>query len=92
MHAVTADIKSGRISLHEVEMELIAQLERFEALVGSKPHHIDGHQHVHVLEGIAEVVARVCAAHQVKTVRLPQENIANVTWLSSEYPLHWSLI
>lgn len=35
----------------QVELELRAQVALFKDLTGHLPHHMDGHQHVHVLPG-----------------------------------------
>lgn len=35
----------------QVELELRAQVQLFRDLTGHLPHHMDGHQHVHVLPG-----------------------------------------
>ncbi len=37
--------------------------------------HLDGHQHVHVLPGIATVVADLAAAHGIRAVRYPAESV-----------------
>ncbi|XP_036305663.1 carbohydrate deacetylase isoform X5 [Pipistrellus kuhlii] len=37
------------VALSQVREELEAQLGRFQELLGRKPTHVDGHQHVHVL-------------------------------------------
>jgi len=37
----------------QVELELRAQVRQFVELMGHLPHHMDGHQHVHVLPGNA---------------------------------------
>lgn len=37
----------------QVELELRAQVRLFRELTGHLPHHMDGHQHVHVLPGNA---------------------------------------
>lgn len=66
-------LAAGAISLSEVQAELIAQVDRFMALHPSHapPDHADGHQHVHVLPGVCEVVAEVLAAKGIRCVRLP---------------------
>jgi hopanoid biosynthesis associated protein HpnK len=64
----------GRISLPEVRLELDAQLTRVRA-AGVEISHIDGHQHVHVLPGIAGVVAELAAQHGVAAVRYPAERV-----------------
>ncbi len=53
---------AGRLDPAEVEAELHRQLDRFEAVIGAPPDHIDGHQHVHQLPGVREVLVRVAAA------------------------------
>jgi chitin disaccharide deacetylase len=65
---------SGRISLPEVRLELDAQLQRVRA-AGVEVSHIDGHQHVHVLPGIATIVAELAALHGVAAVRYPAERV-----------------
>ena len=42
-----------------VEQEARAQLERFRALMGSDPTHIDSHQHVHIHSPVTEIVDRL---------------------------------
>ena len=61
------------ISLEEVGHEVEAQIAAFKHLTGSAPVYLDGHQHVHVLPGIAAVVARVAAREGVQLVRIPDE-------------------
>jgi predicted glycoside hydrolase/deacetylase ChbG (UPF0249 family) len=51
----------GRISLTEARVELEAQLKRVRD-AGVVVSHIDGHQHVHVLPGIAAIVAELASA------------------------------
>ena len=42
---------------------------------GIKPTHIDSHQHMHVLPGIAGIVVRLCEKYGIKKIRMPGENI-----------------
>ena len=42
-----------------VEHEARAQLERFRALMGREPTHLDSHQHVHTHEPVAAVMRRI---------------------------------
>ena len=44
-----------------VEAECRAQLERFRALLGRDPTHLDSHQHVHESEPVAGVAERLAA-------------------------------
>ena len=46
----------------ELRDELHRQLDRFEAIVGRPPDHLDGHQHVHQLPGVRAVVLEVASA------------------------------
>ncbi|HEY9182756.1 MAG TPA: ChbG/HpnK family deacetylase, partial [Gammaproteobacteria bacterium] len=64
----------GAASLDEVRMELDAQIRRVRA-TGLAVSHLDGHQHVHVLPGIAGVVADLAAAHGIAAVRYPAERV-----------------
>ena len=62
----------GGISLSDVRKELDAQIRRVRAH-GVRPTHLDGHQHVHVLPGIARVVAELAREHGIGAVRVPTE-------------------
>ena len=61
------------ISIEQVGREVEAQIDAFKSLTGAPPVYLDGHQHVHVLPGIAAVVARVAAKHGVRYARIPEE-------------------
>ena len=62
----------GAIALADVHKELDAQIRRARDN-GVRPSHFDGHQHVHVLPGIARVVAQLARDHGVRAVRVPTE-------------------
>lgn len=47
---------SGNCDYAAIAKALHAQLDRFEAVAGQQPDFVDGHQHVHVLPGIRNVV------------------------------------
>jgi predicted glycoside hydrolase/deacetylase ChbG (UPF0249 family) len=64
----------GLVSLAEVRRELDAQIRRVRS-AGVAVSHLDGHQHVHVLPGVARVVAELAAEHRVAAVRYPAERI-----------------
>lgn len=40
--------------IFQVDVELRAQVKLFQELTGHLPHHMDGHQHVHVLPGTVQ--------------------------------------
>jgi predicted glycoside hydrolase/deacetylase ChbG (UPF0249 family) len=56
----------------EVRRELDAQIRRVRD-AGIAITHLDGHQHVHVLPGIAPIVAELAAEHRIGAVRYPAE-------------------
>lgn len=64
----------GRIALADVRAELEAQIRRVRER-GIAPTHLDGHQHVHVLPGIARVVAELARENGIRAVRVPAERV-----------------
>lgn len=70
----------GGVKIAEVERELRRQLERLLA-AGLPVLHANGHQHLHVLPRIFEVVLRLAEEHGIPWVRIPKEPAA--TWRSS---------
>jgi predicted glycoside hydrolase/deacetylase ChbG (UPF0249 family) len=42
--------------------------------VGYLPNHVDGHQHIHVLPGIRDVVAQVMTSYPLHQIRIPSES------------------
>ena len=65
---------TGSIKKNELIKELETQIEKVLA-AGIKPTHIDSHQHMHVLPGIAGIVVRLCEKYGIKKIRMPGENI-----------------
>lgn len=63
-----------QVPLPEVRRELDAQIRRVRG-AGIAVSHLDGHQHVHVLPGVARVVAELADAHGVAAVRYPAERV-----------------
>ncbi|MDB5954724.1 ChbG/HpnK family deacetylase [Ramlibacter sp.] len=66
----------GRIDSLRLRGEIEAQLDRFEHSVGREPTHVDGHQHVHQLPGVREVLLSVLAGRYlslpwVRSTRVP---------------------
>ncbi|XP_068577222.1 carbohydrate deacetylase isoform X1 [Cebidichthys violaceus] len=66
-------LERGQLSMTQVELELRAQVGLFRELTGHLPHHMDGHQHVHVLPGVREVFAQVLSDLRVPFTRVPVE-------------------
>jgi len=48
-----------------IDAECRAQLELFRSLVGRDPSHLDSHQHVHISEPVASVVARLATELEI---------------------------
>ena len=46
----------GLLEAEELRAEIERQLDRFEQGIGAPPDHVDGHQHVHVLSGVRQVL------------------------------------
>lgn len=63
-----------QVLLPEIRRELDAQIRRVRA-AGIAISHLDGHQHVHVMPGVAGVVAELAAAHGISAVRYPVERV-----------------
>jgi hopanoid biosynthesis associated protein HpnK len=64
----------GKIALADVRTELDAQIRRVLDH-GLTPSHLDGHQHVHVLPGIARIVAELARTYGMRAVRCPAERL-----------------
>ncbi|MBS1197400.1 MAG: carbohydrate deacetylase-like isoform [Proteobacteria bacterium] len=62
------------IAASDIAAAVRAQFDRFIALTGELPSHVDGHHHIHVEPAIAEVLAPIMAReYGVYCVRLPCE-------------------
>lgn len=64
----------GSVALADVRAELAAQIRRVREH-GIAPSHLDGHQHVHVLPGVAGVVAELARENGIRAVRVPAERV-----------------
>ncbi|MFG1359650.1 ChbG/HpnK family deacetylase [Xanthobacter pseudotagetidis] len=54
---------TGRLDRAALAAEVEAQFATFQAVFGRPPDHVDGHQHVHVLPGVRDVVIAAAARH-----------------------------
>lgn len=61
----------------QVEEEIQAQIDKFQELLGRKPSHVDGHQHIHVLPHLCEPFSCVLKRNGIRVTRLPIENITH---------------
>lgn len=68
--------------LDKVKQEIQAQLQWFVNNVGLLPTHIDGHQHVHVLPQVCEILAEVMRNAGIHWTRIPVErNLDERDWI-----------
>ncbi len=72
----------GAVAAAEVRTELDAQI-RLARSRGLAISHLDSHQHVHALPGIARVVADLASAHAIRVVRYPLERLQAYMWSSA---------
>ena len=68
---------TGRIRMEEVQAELAAQLAKIEQ-AGIRPTHIDSHQHMHALPGVAETAVRLAKEAGIAAVRVPDCNYGSL--------------
>jgi predicted glycoside hydrolase/deacetylase ChbG (UPF0249 family) len=73
-------LAAGRIVAAELELELLAQYERFCALVGHAPTVVNAHHHVHIFEPIGTILADLLSGQAAQTfvrhVREPWSTLA----------------
>jgi len=68
---------AGSIRLDDVTAEWSAQIERVLA-AGIRPSHLDSHQHVHILPGLAGIARNLAVKHGIFRMRLPLERPARL--------------
>ena len=62
----------------EIRSELIAQINKFVYLTGELPEYIDGHQHVHVLPSVIDILIKECSKRNIMQCRVPYEDTTNM--------------
>jgi predicted glycoside hydrolase/deacetylase ChbG (UPF0249 family) len=72
--ALARRLLAGKVPLRAVRAELDAQIGRVRD-AGIAVSHLDGHQHVHALPGVARIVTELAAAHGIRAVRYPAERV-----------------
>uniref|UniRef100_A0A8C5PD34 Carbohydrate deacetylase n=1 Tax=Leptobrachium leishanense TaxID=445787 RepID=A0A8C5PD34_9ANUR len=78
-------LAQGLLSMSEIRQELQAQVNEFRELTGQDPHHMDGHQHVHILPNIREEFAQALQENGIRFTRLPVElGIQRCEWIPEE--------
>jgi len=80
---------AGAIRMTDIQAELSAQIEHVLDH-GLRPTHLDSHQHVHVLPGIAQLVLRLSDRYRIPFVRVPVEE-PRIDWpLSVHAASRWA--
>ena len=69
--------KNPSIECCHVEKELVAQIKWFKNAVGLLPHHVDGHQHVHVHTNVVKTFAKILKRYGINRTRVPYEDKAS---------------
>jgi chitin disaccharide deacetylase len=84
-HGLREAITEGKVSAEHLAMECEAQIRKFLALraTGEAPWHLDGHQHIHVIPEVVEVLIPLLRAHCASSVRLPELHPAERSRLES---------
>lgn len=70
LHALLPRLVAGRVRQQEIQAEITAQMERCLA-AGTRPQHIDSHQHLHAVPVVANEVAALMNRFRVTAVRNP---------------------
>lgn len=63
---------TGKLRVHEIEIELRAQIEKVLA-AGLQLTHVDSHKHSHALPPIGGIIAEIIGEYGIRAVRLPRE-------------------
>ena len=74
----------------QVVLETRAQLAHFHELTGTPARHVDGHQHIHIAPGVASVLAPLFKSEGILSTRIPDENIAALTWVEPTKRIRWT--
>jgi predicted glycoside hydrolase/deacetylase ChbG (UPF0249 family) len=77
--ALARRLARGAIGREDIVQELRAQIQRARSL-GLKVDHVDGHEHVHLLPGVADIVSRIVEdeglPRRVRISRTPRGELA----------------
>lgn len=72
----------GLLDIDEIRAEIGRQLDRFELGMRTPPDHIDGHQHVHVLSGVRQVLLETVQRRypsRPPLIRDPSDRLRTIT-------------
>jgi len=68
-------LKNKEINFIDIKNEIISQIERFIKYYKSPPIHMDGHQHIHIIPEIAEIISEIMSNYfGIYHIRIPEEN------------------
>ena len=68
-------LKENQIKTIDIKNEIIAQIERFIIYNKSIPIHLDGHQHIHVIPELSEIISEIMSDYfGIYRIRIPMEN------------------
>jgi chitin disaccharide deacetylase len=84
-------IASRGLTLHEVEQEWDAQIEKVRE-AGIQPTHLDGHKHVHMLPGLFEIALRLAKNYGIGAIRVAHEASSLRAALSTGEELHTAAV
>jgi predicted glycoside hydrolase/deacetylase ChbG (UPF0249 family) len=75
----------GRIRMHEIKIELEAQIKRLMN-AGIAFTHCDSHQHLHLLPGISSIVLTLCQQYRIPRLRIVNER-PDIAYVKQMFPL-----
>ncbi len=81
LRKLTGAALTAGLDQREIELEISAQIKRFEDDTGTQPDSIDGHQHVHAMPRIRQALIATIAHHSWQStpfVRSPADSPANI--------------
>ena len=64
-------LQNDSVDRQDIYAEVVAQVEKFQEIVGSTPRYLDGHNHVHVLPQVVDVVCQVMREYSISEIRVP---------------------
>jgi hopanoid biosynthesis associated protein HpnK len=73
-------ILRGRASLKEIEEELRSQIQKVKA-AGIRITHLDGHQHLHLLPRVLDIVIKLAHEFEISAIRCSRESYVGVLHL-----------
>jgi predicted glycoside hydrolase/deacetylase ChbG (UPF0249 family) len=67
--------KENQIKILDIKNEIISQIERFIFFNKEIPINLDGHQHIHIIPELAEIISEIMSDYfGIYRIRIPKEN------------------